>query len=103
MKTKRLLLLGLTLCLLLEQTAVAQPAPASPPNADPARVRAIVQALANKSGAKAVLFGMWVHDREVLTMALGESIATLPGFGARVTNEAPGELTVAARDPEAEG
>jgi hypothetical protein len=36
-------------------------------------------------------------------MALGESIATLPGFGARVTNEADGELTVAARDPEAEG
>ena len=30
-------------------------------------------------------------------------IATLPGFGARVTNEAPGELTVAARDPESEG
>ena len=37
------------------------------------------------------------------SMALGEQIATLPGFGARVTNEAPGELTVAARDPEAEG
>ena len=36
-------------------------------------------------------------------MALGESIATLPGFGARVTNETSGELTVAARDPEAEG
>jgi hypothetical protein len=37
------------------------------------------------------------------SMALGEQIATLPGFGARVTNEADGELTVAARDPEAEG
>jgi hypothetical protein len=37
------------------------------------------------------------------SMALGEQIATLPGFGARVTNEGPGELTVAARDPEAEG
>jgi hypothetical protein len=36
-------------------------------------------------------------------MALSESIATLPGFGARVTNETAGELTVAARDPEAEG
>ena len=33
----------------------------------------------------------------------GDGIATLPGFGARVTNEAPGELTVAARDPESEG
>jgi hypothetical protein len=40
------------------------------------------------------------HDA---SMALGESIATLPGFGARVTNETAGELTVAARDPEAEG
>jgi hypothetical protein len=36
-------------------------------------------------------------------MALGESITTLPGFGARVTDESAGELTVAARDPEAEG
>jgi hypothetical protein len=36
-------------------------------------------------------------------MALGESIATLPGFGARVTNESAGELIVAARDPETEG
>ena len=34
---------------------------------------------------------------------LGDGIATLPGFSARVTNEAPGELTVAARDPESEG
>ena len=34
---------------------------------------------------------------------LGDGIATLPGFAARVTNEAPGELTVAARDPESEG
>jgi hypothetical protein len=37
------------------------------------------------------------------SMALGEQIASLPGFSARVTNEGPGELTVAARDPEAEG
>lgn len=34
---------------------------------------------------------------------LTDGIATLPGFGARVTNEAEGELTVAARDPESEG
>ena len=40
------------------------------------------------------------HDS---SMGLSEQIATLPGFGARVTDEAPGELTVAARDPEAEG
>jgi hypothetical protein len=34
---------------------------------------------------------------------LTDGIATLPGFGARVTSEAPGQLTVAARDPESEG
>jgi hypothetical protein len=34
---------------------------------------------------------------------LSEGIATLPGFNARVTDAAPGELTVAARDPESEG
>ena len=36
-------------------------------------------------------------------LELSDGIATLPGFAARVTNEAPGELTVAARDPESEG
>jgi hypothetical protein len=40
------------------------------------------------------------HDA---ALDLSGGIATLPGFGARVTNEAPGELTVAARDPESEG
>jgi hypothetical protein len=40
------------------------------------------------------------HDPE---LGLADGIATLPGFSARVTNEAPGELTVAARDPESEG
>jgi len=39
------------------------------------------------------------HDPE---LGLADGIATLPGFSARVTNEAPGELTVAARDPESE-
>jgi len=34
---------------------------------------------------------------------LSAGITTLPGFSARVTNDAPGELTVAARDPESEG
>lgn len=36
-------------------------------------------------------------------LGLADGIATLPGFSARVTNEGPGELTVAARDPESEG
>ena len=76
--TRHLLVLGLTLCFLLQQTAVAQPAAAPPPNADPDRVRGIVQAEAKKSGARRSLFGMWVHDREVLTMALGDSMTTVP-------------------------
>ena len=35
-------------------------------------------------------------------LALADGIASLSGFSARVTNEAQGELTVAARDPETE-
>src|SRR4029450_11360920 len=73
MKTRRLLLLSFAVCFLFAHTAVAQTA-----NADPERVRDIVRALAKKSGGGAVLFGMWVHDREVLTMALGESMTTVP-------------------------
>jgi len=40
------------------------------------------------------------HDAEIV---LRDAVTTLPGFGARVTAEAPGELTVTARDPESEG
>ncbi len=36
-------------------------------------------------------------------VALRDVVPTLPGFGARVTAETDGEITVAARDPEAEG
>jgi CubicO group peptidase (beta-lactamase class C family) len=78
MKARLLLVLGLCLCLLGEQTAIGQPVPASPPNADPDRLRAIVEAGAQKAGTKAVEFGMWVHDREVLTMAVGHSMTTVP-------------------------
>src|SRR5262245_51456001 len=78
MKTRRVLVALLALGLLLELTAVARLAPAAPPNRNPKRVRAIVEALANESGAKAVLFGMWVRNREILTMALGESMTTVP-------------------------
>ncbi|MGH2474419.1 MAG: hypothetical protein ACRDIL_04080 [Candidatus Limnocylindrales bacterium] len=35
-------------------------------------------------------------------LALDDAITTLPGFAARVTDTRDGELTVAARDPEAE-
>jgi hypothetical protein len=77
-ETRLSLVLGLTLCCLGEQTATGQPAPASSPNADPDRVRAIVRAGAEKAGTQAVVFGTWVHDREVLTMALGHSMTTVP-------------------------
>ncbi len=76
MKTKPLLLLSLLICCLGEATA--QTASGPPPNLDPDRVRAIVQAEAEKAGSKAVLFGMWVKDREILTMALGHSMTTVP-------------------------
>jgi len=78
MKTKLLLLLGLSLCYLGEQTAMGQSVPGSPPNADPDRLRAIVRAGAQKAGTAAVVFGMWVRDREVLTTALGDSMTTVP-------------------------
>ena len=40
------------------------------------------------------------HDTGIV---LRDTVTTLPGFGARVTAEADGELTVTAKDPEAEG
>ena len=76
MKTKPLLLLGLFICCIGEATAQTSSGPG--PNADPDRVRAIVQAEAEKARTKAVLFGMWVKDREILTMALGHSMTTVP-------------------------
>jgi D-alanyl-D-alanine carboxypeptidase len=57
---------------------MGQPLPGSPPDADPDRVRAIVRAGAQKAATKGVEFGMWVHDREVLTTALGHSMTTVP-------------------------
>ena len=75
--TRSLIFWVVTLCFLLEQTTVVERAPASTFNADPERVRAIVQDMANKLGAKAVVFGMWGRGHEVLTMALGESMTTV--------------------------
>jgi hypothetical protein len=40
------------------------------------------------------------HDSSIV---LRDAVTTLPGFGARVTAETEGELTVTAKDPEAEG
>jgi D-alanyl-D-alanine carboxypeptidase len=76
MKTKPLLLLGLFICCIGEATAQTSSGPT--PNADPDRVRSIVQAEAEKARTKAVLFGMWVKDREILTMALGHLMTTVP-------------------------
>jgi D-alanyl-D-alanine carboxypeptidase len=82
MKTKLLLLVGLCLCCVGggvgEQTTKAQSTTNPRPNADADRVRAIVESEAQKLGSKAVLFGMWVGDREILTMAIGHSMTTVP-------------------------
>lgn len=59
-----------------EQAAMGQDVP--PPNTDPDQLRSIVQAEAEKDGTKAVEFGMWVDDREVMTTALGNSMTTVP-------------------------
>src|SRR5262249_3214491 len=58
-----------------DSTAMAQP-PA--PNLDVAQIRAIVEAERQKAGTEAVLFGMWQGDRELLTVALGNSMTTVP-------------------------
>ena len=79
MRAKLVLLLGLSLCCPGSQNAVSQTVS---PNADPDRLRAIVQAEAQKAGTKAVEFGMWVREREVLTMALGNSMTTVPATTA---------------------
>lgn len=42
------------------------------------RLRAIVRAGTQKAGTEAVVLGMWVRDREVLTTALGDSMTTAP-------------------------
>ena len=81
MKTKLWLLIGISFCCVCggigEEARKVQSAGAAP-NVDPDRVRAIVEAEAQKHGNKAVLFGMWVNDREIVTMALGNSMTTVP-------------------------
>ncbi len=74
----RQLIPGLMTCFISAQAAIAQPAPSTPPNTDAARVRAIVEANASKLNTRAVVFGMWKDEREILTMALGTSMTTVP-------------------------
>lgn len=51
---------------------------APPPNIDPGSIKKIVQATAQKDGSKAVEFGIWQGDREILTAALGHSMTETP-------------------------
>jgi len=59
-----------------------------------------LQSVGVSSGPDGEFIFAVAHDPSV---AMKDVIATLPGFGARVTAEAEGELTVSARDPETEG
>ena len=54
----------------------AESAPA--PRTDPDAIRKIVQDTAQKDGTKAVEFGIWQGDRELLTTALGHSMTEVP-------------------------
>ncbi|MEW6277597.1 MAG: serine hydrolase domain-containing protein [Candidatus Eremiobacterota bacterium] len=64
--------------LLMALCLVAGPVRAEGPNTDVERLGSILQTERDKSGARAVLFGMWVGDREILTTALGDSMTTVP-------------------------
>jgi len=48
------------------------------PNSNAVQIRAIVEAESARAGTQAVQFGMWMGDKEVLTMALGNSMTTVP-------------------------
>lgn len=48
------------------------------PNLDTNTIRKIVEARAEKDGTKAVEFGIWQGDRELLTTALGHSMTEVP-------------------------
>jgi D-alanyl-D-alanine carboxypeptidase len=49
-----------------------------PPNLDAGSIQKIVQATAQKDASKAVEFGIWQGNREVLTTALGNSMTETP-------------------------
>jgi hypothetical protein len=59
-----------------------------------------VQSVGVSSGPDGEFLFSVNHDAGIV---LRDAVTTLPGFGARVTAEAEGELTVTARDPETEG
>jgi hypothetical protein len=59
-----------------------------------------VQSVGVSSGPDGEFLFSVSHDAGIV---LRDAVTTLPGFGARVTAEADGELTVTAKDPETEG
>jgi hypothetical protein len=59
-----------------------------------------VQSVGVSSGPDGEFLFSVNHDSSIV---LRDAVTTLPGFGARVTAEADGELTVSAKDPETEG
>ncbi len=67
--------------LLLTAALLAAPALAQP-NADPQALKALVEREAQRAGTSAVEFGMWIGAREVLTMATGQSMTTVPATTA---------------------
>src|SRR2546423_14709070 len=73
MKMGLLILLCISPCFSGKQSAIGQ---TEGPNTDPRRVREIGQAETQKAATKTVEVGGWGHDREVITMALGNSMTT---------------------------
>ena len=74
----RFLLLGFLLSLVGRQPAIGQTVAGQAPNLDSSRLRGIVEAGAQEAHTAAVVFGVWVGQREVVTGALGNSTTTQP-------------------------
>lgn len=60
------------------QAQTLPPGPASPPNLDPDELRAIIDREAKAAGTRAVVFGAFQDEREILTYATGNSMTTVP-------------------------
>ena len=74
----RPLLLGLSMSFIGQQIAIGQAVLDRHVNLDSDRLRAIVTASAEEAHTKAVVFGVWAGQREILTSALGNSMTTQP-------------------------
>jgi D-alanyl-D-alanine carboxypeptidase len=60
----------------------AAPASSPGPHTDVNQVRSILRAESTKAQTRAVIFGMWLGDKEILTEALGESEPGVPATTA---------------------